>query len=199
MIEQTRHAVRSRELALGLYDKWVHQRQRRPDLRIPQNEEELKALGLENFVNQLAKPRRIQLEQLREVAKEMSTADVVALLVMMELPVLETSSLLHKLSAQLMGDPEAVYFSKVNQSDNCGCGCGCGCAAMINLSPEEQIAAHLRAKPFSIDPFNEVGLEERERDALRAQDFLQSYGALSNTIAERVNSRYFELSRAFGG
>jgi hypothetical protein len=51
-------------------------------------------------------------------------ADRVALLVMMELPVLETSTLLHRLSRQLAEDPEAKYFSTVNLRDNCGSGCG---------------------------------------------------------------------------
>jgi hypothetical protein len=64
------------------------------------------------------------LHDLKEVAKQMSTSDVVALLVMMELPSLEASSLLHKLSKQLAEDPDSNYFSKVNQNDNCGTGCG---------------------------------------------------------------------------
>lgn len=124
MIEQTKQSIKSRELALRLYDRWVRQRQNREGLEIPNTKEELKRLGLKNYVNQLVKPRQRHLEELKAVSKEMSTADKVALLVKMELPVLETSTLLHKLSLQLTKDPESPYFSKVNQNDNCGTGCG---------------------------------------------------------------------------
>ncbi len=124
MIEQTKQSIKSRELALRLYDRWVRRRQNRGGLEIPKTKEELKRLGLKNYVNQLVKPRQSQLEELKAVAKEMHMADKVALLVKMELPVLETSTLLHKLSLQLTKDPESPYFSRVNQDDNCGCGCG---------------------------------------------------------------------------
>lgn len=53
-------------------------------------------------------------------------------------------------------------------------------------------------KPFSIDPFNEVGIPEKERDALLIKDFLNSYEALSQSIAEKVNNRYFCMGREFG-
>lgn len=124
MIEGIRHEIRSRELALTLYDRWVRKRQKRPSLEIPSNKEGLKKLGLTNFVNQLVEPRKEHLAQLKEVASEMTIADKVALLVMLELPVLETSALLHKLSRQLSEDSMAPYFSKINQNDNCGSGCG---------------------------------------------------------------------------
>ena len=119
--------MESRNLALKLYDRWVRQRQARPAIDIPPDEtgkEGLKKLGLKNFASQLVHPRKQQLGELKKVAKQMSIADKIALLVMMELPVLETSSLLHKLSMQLAANPGATYFSLVNQADNCGCGCG---------------------------------------------------------------------------
>jgi len=124
MIEQAKRTGGSRQLALKLYTRWTRRRQQRPDLIIPQGEAQLKELGLKNFVNQLAEPRRKQLEELKQVATELSIADKVALLVMTELPVLETSTLLQKLSTQLMKDENAPYFSKVNQNENCGSGCG---------------------------------------------------------------------------
>jgi hypothetical protein len=46
-------------------------------------------------------------------------------------------------------------------------------------------------KPFSIDPFNEIGLDEKRRDSLLIKDFLQSYKVLSKAVNERVNERYF--------
>ena len=199
MIEETKQTIRSEGLAIKLYDMWIRQRQHRPPLIIPEKGKEgLKELSLKNFVSQLAQPRRTSLEQLRGVAKEMSPADKVALLVMLELPTLEASALLQKLSGQLMMDPDAVYFSKINQSDNCGCGCGCGCAAMSDLPWEQQIKAHLETKPFSIDPFNEIGIPEKERDELLIRDFLASYERLSHTITEKVNSRYYRLGHEFG-
>jgi hypothetical protein len=124
MVEPTKQAAESQELALKLYDTWVRERQTRPGFEIPKTERDLKEIRTRNFVSQLVEPRRRHLEQLREVASEMSTADTVALLVMLELPTLETSALLHRLSAQLAQDPEAVYFSQVNMADNCGSGCG---------------------------------------------------------------------------
>ena len=125
MIEQTKRAVKSRKLALKLYDNWVRERQRRPkELQCAQSEDELTQLRLVNFRIQLAEPRRRHLEQLKEVAPEMSTADKVALLVMLELPALEISSLLHRLSVQLAARADANYFDEVNQADNCGSGCG---------------------------------------------------------------------------
>lgn len=197
MIKKTRKEIQSRELALKLYDAWVRERQRRPGLEIPKDKAGLRELGLKNFVRQLAEPRLRHLKQLKEVAPEMTTADKVALLVMLELPALEISTLLHKLSTQLMQDPDAIYFSKVNQADNCGCGCGCGCAFMLDLPWAERINAHMDDKPFSIDPFNEVGLPEKERDSLLIKDFLSGYEALSDSISERVNNRYYQLGNIF--
>lgn len=125
MIEQTRQAAKSRKLALKLYDNWVRERQERPkELQCARNKRELEQLRLVNFASQLAEPRQKHLEQLKEVASEMSTADKVALLVMLELPALEISSLLHRLSMQLAARPDATYFAEVNQADNCGSGCG---------------------------------------------------------------------------
>jgi hypothetical protein len=124
MIEEVKKQIQSKELALKLYDRWVRNRQKRDSLEIPTDETGLKKLGLKNFVAQLVEPRRKHLTELKGVGKEMSTADKVALLVMLELPVVETSTLLHRLSRQLAEDPESVYFSKVNQNENCGSGCG---------------------------------------------------------------------------
>ena len=124
MIEQTKQKIESKELALKLYDTWIRERQKRPDITCSERKDDLEKLRRENFANQLVKPRQRHLEQLKEVAKEMSMADKVALLVMLELPVIETSTLLHRLSRQLTDDPDARYFSMVNQADNCGSGCG---------------------------------------------------------------------------
>ena len=198
MIEQTKQSIKSRELALKLYDRWVRQRQDRPSHEIPINERELKELGLKNLVNQLIEPRQKHLEELKEVAKEMTMADKVALLVKLELPVLETSALLHKLSIQLTKNLDAPYFSKENQDDNCGCGCGSGCSEMAQFPYEKRIYTHHASKPFSIDPFNELNTPEKERDALLIKDFLDSYESLSTSVSERVNQRYFRMGRDFG-
>lgn len=124
MIEQTERQIKSRELAVKLYDTWVRERQKRPDIRCTDNEKELKEVRRENFLSQVAKPRQRHLDQLKRVAKEMTTADKVALLVMMELPAIEISTLLHRLGRQIAESPDAAYFSLVNQRDNCGSGCG---------------------------------------------------------------------------
>jgi hypothetical protein len=68
---------------------------------------------------------------------------------------------------------------------------------MASLPYEERIRAHWTAKPFSIDPFNEVGIPARERDALLIADFLASYDAISASVAEGVNSRYFRMGQDF--
>jgi len=68
---------------------------------------------------------------------------------------------------------------------------------MVGLPYELQIYTHIRAKPYSIDPFNEVGIPEQERDSLLIRDFLSSYEALSNSVAEQVNQRYFRIGRDF--
>ncbi|MCP4118499.1 MAG: hypothetical protein GY737_24495 [Desulfobacteraceae bacterium] len=115
----------SRKLSLKLYDSWVRQRQGRPrDLKCPESLKEVERIGLDNFKKQLAQPRREHLDSLRKFSSEIETSDIVALLVMMELPPLEISTLLHRLSAQIAEDPNAFYFSKVNMADNCGSGCG---------------------------------------------------------------------------
>lgn len=124
MIEQTRRRLESQEIALKLYDTWVRDRQKRPDIKCTDSRKDMEEIGRLNHDSQLVQPRKSHLQQMKKVAKAMTTADKVALLVMMELPVLETSSLLHRLSIQLTGDPRATYFSKVNQRDNCGSGCG---------------------------------------------------------------------------
>lgn len=61
---------------------------------------------------------------------------------------------------------------------------------MASLPYEERINAHFDTKPFSIDPFNELGTPEEERDALLIQDFLHSYEAISNSVSEKINARY---------
>jgi hypothetical protein len=69
---------------------------------------------------------------------------------------------------------------------------------MAGLPYEERINVHLDAKPFSIDPFNEVGIPEKERDALLIRDFLSSYEALSNAVSEEINARYHRMGREPG-
>jgi len=124
MIEQTRREIHSRELAVRLYDVWIRERQHRGDFQFADGKSIVEEHRTHNFAAQTAKPRQKHLEQLREVGKEMSTADKVALLVMMELPALEASTLLHRLSVQVLDRPDATYFDKLNQLANCGCGCG---------------------------------------------------------------------------
>ena len=68
---------------------------------------------------------------------------------------------------------------------------------MASLPYEERINAHLDTKPFSIDPFNELGTPEKERDALLIKDFLSSYEALSKSVSERMNQRYFRMGQDF--
>ena len=84
-------------------------------------------------------------------------------------------------------------------ADN-GCGCGCGCAAMADLSYQEKIISHYQTKPYSIDPFNELGTPAEVRDALLVKDFLASYEVLSHlclnvltsdTSGSGVTSLYF--------
>jgi hypothetical protein len=164
---------------------------------VPDNTKELRSIANENFRTQLVEPRRNQLKELKELGRSISFADQAALLAMMELPVLESSSLLHRLGRQIAEDPSASYFSKVNMADNCGCGCGCGCAAMAELPYQEQIVLHYQTKPYSIDPFNELGTPTKVRDGLLVKDFLDSYEKLSTSIATRVNSRYFKMGREF--
>jgi len=68
---------------------------------------------------------------------------------------------------------------------------------MAGLPYEEQIRTHHATKPYSIDPFNELKTSKQERDALLARDFLESFGQLSASIAERVNERYHRMARDF--
>ena len=68
---------------------------------------------------------------------------------------------------------------------------------MARVPYEEKIMTHLVCKPFSIDPFNEVGVEEKERDALLISDFLSSYEALSHSVSEQIGRRYFNMGRDF--
>jgi hypothetical protein len=196
-IEQEKLSIRSRELAVSLYDKWVRERQTRPDLRFTDNPKELEKIAKENFSSQKAEPRRKHLADLKELNKSMEFPDQVALLAMMELPVLETSTLLHRLSRQVAADPNAVYFSKVNMADNCGCGCGCGCAAMASLGYEEKIILESQAKPYSVDPFNELGTPAATRDKLLALEFIGSFQAISEAVGDKVNRRYFQMAQDF--
>lgn len=193
----TRKQVTSRRLALKLYGKWVRERQLRPDLTIPKTKKELDSLGLENFNRQLGEPRRRHLKELKEYGSQLTTADKVALLFMLELPALEISTLLHKLSAQLMQDPDAIYFSEINQACNCGCGCGSCCSLMMDFPWDKRIKTHLDIKPFSIDPFNEVGLEAKERDTLLIRDLINSFEALSNIVSDNINNKYYQLGDIF--
>jgi len=197
MVEVEHKKVKSRELALRLYDHWVRERQERPKIEFPDPKDGIKKIGLKNYVNHYIEPRRKHLAELKKVAPSMTMADKTALLVMQEFPALEISSLLHKLTRQLAADPEAPYFSKVNQDDNCGCGCGCGCSGIPWETYVDKIQGHKMIKPFSIDPFNEVGIPARERDALLIKDFLESYETLSNDVACKVNQRYFHMGRDF--
>ena len=197
MSEHTINQNRSQQTALRLFEKWTRDRQDRPDIQSPDNKADLKRAEHENFRTQLVEPRKKQLEELKQAGHEVAFSDKAALLAMMELPVLETSTLLQRLSRQIVADPKAAYFSKVNMADNCGCGCGCGCAAMADLSYQEKIISHYQTKPYSIDPFNELGTPAEVRDALLVKDFLASYEVLSHSVSERVNQRHFRVGRDF--
>jgi hypothetical protein len=124
MVDREIASNKSQQIAVKLYDRWVRQRQQRGDITCSDNEKEVERLARANFQAQVVEPRKRHLSDLKQVAGSMTMADRVALLVMMELPVLETSTLLHRLSRQLAEDPEAKYFSTVNLRDNCGSGCG---------------------------------------------------------------------------
>ena len=123
MIEEAKSSKRSRDLAVTLYDRWVRERQRRRDVTYADGKDIVKE-HRENVAKQLTEPRQKHLNELKEVASEVSTADKVGLMVMMELPVLEVSALLHRLSIQVAQDPKAPFFSKVNQVMVCGSDCG---------------------------------------------------------------------------
>jgi hypothetical protein len=197
MIEQEAVKEKSRALAVALFDKWVRRRQARPMIRSTDNPKELSAVASENFKTQLVEPRRSQLKDMASLSQSMDFADQAALLVMMELPVLETSTLLHRLGRQIAEDSKATYFSKVNMADNCGCGCGCCCAAMSDLNYQEKVVLHYQTKPYSIDPFNELGIHADVRDGLLVKDFLESFEKLSHSISARINSRYHQMGREF--
>jgi hypothetical protein len=196
-IDREIRCAKSRELALKLYDRWIRERQNRPDLKIGANLKEVERAAKENFTSQVVKPREKSLSEMRGLKKSMEFPDQVALLAMMELPVLEASALLHRLGRQIAADPEAKYFSPVNMADNCGCGCGCGCGAMASLDLEERLALHHQAKPFSVDPFNELETPAEVRDNLLVREFLASYQAISEEVGVRVNRRYFQMGRDF--
>lgn len=181
--------IESKEIATKLYFSWVQERQEREGFRVPDTRENYKKLGLNNFKVQHAKPRRNHLKVLSKVAKDLTTADTVALLVMLELPALEITTLLQKMRNQLNQEENALYFSKTNQFNNCGCGCGSCCAYMEDMPWDQQINSHLDAKPYSIDPFNEVGIPQKERDALLIKDFLKSYKELSGSIVKKINEK----------
>ena len=68
---------------------------------------------------------------------------------------------------------------------------------MVGLPYEERIHAHYVAKPYSIDPFNELNTSEKERDSLLISDFLASYEALSKSVSAKVNQRYFNMGSEF--
>jgi hypothetical protein len=55
------------------------------------------------------------------------------------------------------------------------------------------------AEPFAVDPFNEAGIPEKERNQLLIRDFLDSLESLSQSVAENVNKRYFRMRDHFGG
>lgn len=119
------NSVRSRETALSLYRGWVETRLKRPgNLKCEESASGVKVARVANSLVQRVTPRRKHLLELKKAGPGMATADKVALLVMTELPALEISTLLHRLKGQLVKDPEAKYFSRVNQVSNCGCGCG---------------------------------------------------------------------------
>lgn len=201
-IDKARIQERSEELSLSFLDKFVRQRQKRPMPIIPDDNfrdlEKLKEIEKANFSSQYVEPRKRHLQEIKELSKSISFADQAAMLVMMELPGLEASTLLHRLGRQIAADPEAKYFSKENLADNCGCGCGCGCSAQLKLSYEERLVSHFQTKPYSIDPFNELGTKPEVRDSLLVKDFLESYEKLSSSVSEKINQRNFRIGRDFG-
>ena len=200
MLEQELHQARSHELAVKMFDKWVRARQKRSDFQSGDHVKSLKELepiARRNFESQVLAPRKAHLDDLKSSGQSLDFRDKVALLAMIELPTLETSTLLHRLSRQLAADPEAPYFSRENLADNCGCGCGCGCAVMADLGYADKVILHYQAKPHSVDPFNELGTPQDVRDGLLARDFLASFQALSEGVAARVNRRYFRMAEEF--
>lgn len=114
----------STEKALELYEIWVNERQNRPDVKCSEDKAGVNELRKENFSNQVVKPRKNHIEQLKKSSRDISFADMVSLLVMLELPAIEISTLLQRLNSEMLDNPTARYFSEVNQVARCGCGCG---------------------------------------------------------------------------
>lgn len=190
----------SREMAVKLYDKWVRERQKRTGFESGdhvKSPKELAPIARRNFESQVLHPRQNHLRDLKDLGRTLSFAEKVALLALMELPSLEVSSLLHRLGRQLAADADAPYFSRENLADNCGCGCGCGCAAMAELGIADRIILHHEAKPYSIDPFNELDTPAATRDGLLARDFLTSFQRVAEGVAEKVNNRYYRIAQDF--
>jgi hypothetical protein len=185
----------SAKIALRLYDNHIRERFNRNKLEPYKDQADLERIGNKNYITQLLEPRRKFVQQLKEAGDKVTTADKVALLWIEQLPTLEISALIHKLSVQALHDPNAIYFSKLNQADNCGCGgCNQGSGCGKNMSFEDKYQLVTRAKPYSIDPFNEVGLTDVERDSLKIKDLLGSYEKISDGVA-KINRRYFDLHR----
>lgn len=195
MLEKKYESSKSRQLVIKLLDTFVRGRQRRAFVVPKDTKKELEKLGLQNFIYQVIDPRKSHLTKIKKLKEELEFSDIVALLVMMELPALEISTLLHRLSTQLMENAEATFFSKENQAFNCGCG-SC-CSAMMDMPYEQRINVHMDAKPYSIDPFNELEIPERERDSLLVRDFLDSFHAISHKASDLINLRYFEIGKTF--
>jgi hypothetical protein len=175
----------SQQALVKMYESWVIDRARRRDEFTPTaSEENLTKVRELNFRVQELEPRRTALAELKGAAASVSTADKVAMLVVLELSRLNGSVLIERLTAQLAADPNARYFSPSNMADNCGCGCGCGCATLQRFPYEERIALHRQLKPFSIDPFSEAGISAEARDSLLVKDFLTAYESVGETVAK---------------
>lgn len=186
----------SSKIALSLYDRAIRERINRKGFEPYKTKADIERIDTKNFAIQLVEPRKKFIQRIKEMGDKITTADKVALLMIEGLPTLETSALIHKISTQAMHDPNAIYFSKMNQEDNCGCGsCNQGSGCGKNMPYEKKLLEHYTVKPYSIDPFNEVGLTDEERDSLKIKDLLESYERLSDGIANKVNRRYFDLSR----
>lgn len=179
----------SNEMVIKLYNGWIARRLKRPDFIVPSTAEGQKELGLKNYFSQHVSPRKDHLQDLKNVSDKMDMSDIVALLVKLELPVIETTTLLTKLNSQVKKNPKAVYFSKVNQNDNCGCGCGCNCFTLLHMSYEDRINQHKINKPHSIDPFNELEIPEKKRDDLLIKDFLVSYKKITKLISDNIENK----------
>ncbi len=109
----------TRATALGLYDTWVRAGQLRPALRCSETEKGMDRLGSSNFRAQLVEPRKKHIDQLKK-ARDLSAADKVVLMMMQDLPALEISSLVQRLSQQLVKDPNVKIFGPENRAFDCG-------------------------------------------------------------------------------